>query len=140
MRFRLTRALAVAAAVAIILAALVIAQASSINEDTPSQQELATSWTQYDHSTRMAPAELQAWTEAQGHADNPTEPPAPLAAPSRPAEPNGEVRTLVISLGALAALVGVGGLARLAVRRVGRRPRVDRGPRMDRRPQVGQPA
>jgi hypothetical protein len=145
MMFRLTRALVVAATVAMILAVLVVAQASSVNQDTPSQQELAQRWNGYYHSTRMAPAQLETRVEAQGRSDNPTRSPAPLAAPSRQTEATGEVRALVISLAALAALVGVGGLAGLAARRAGRGPRVDRGPRtdrprVDRGPRVGQPA
>jgi hypothetical protein len=123
-----------------ILAALVVVQGSSDYEDTPTQQQLAERRNAYYHSTRTAPAALKAQTEAQGRPDNLTEPPAPVAAPPRPTGPNGEARTLVVSLVALAALVGVGGLARLAARSTGRDPRVAREPRVDRGPRVGQPA
>jgi hypothetical protein len=122
------------------LAALVVVQGSSDYEDSPTQQELAGRWNEYYHATRMAPAALEARTGAQGRPDNLTEPPAPVAAPPWPTGPDGEARTLIVSLVALAAFVGVGGLARLAARGTGRGPRVARGPRVDRGPRAGQPA
>jgi hypothetical protein len=140
MMSRHTRALVVGAAVAMILAALVVLQSSSDYEDTPAQRELAQRWNEDDHSTRMAPAALGARAEAQGRSDDLTEPPAEVTAPPRATGPNGEARTLVVSLVTLAALAGVGGLARLAIRRTGRGPRPARAPRIDRGPRVGQPA
>ena len=64
------------------------------------QRELSERWTYYYHATRMAPAELRAWMQPQDRFDTPTEPPAQVPAPVRPAEPSGQPGWLVVSLGA----------------------------------------
>ena len=89
--------------------------------DDATQRELAERWTYYYHATRMSPAELEAWMQAQQRATTATQPPAPVP----PAEPRGQPGWLIISLGMLAAaLAVVAGLAVLAARRANRRARV----------------
>jgi hypothetical protein len=89
------------------------------------QQKLAVRWTYYYHATQMSPAELKAWMQAKERGDTPTEPPAQVPAPVRPAEPSGQPAWLVVSLGGLsAALALVAGLALVAARRANRRARV----------------
>jgi hypothetical protein len=89
------------------------------------QRELSERWAYYYHATRMSPAELQAWLQAQDRAGTSTEPPAPVTAPVRPAEPAGQPGWLVVSLGGLAAVLAlVAGLAVLAARRASRRAQV----------------
>ena len=89
------------------------------------QRELSERWTYYNHATQMSPAELKAWLQAQDRADTPTEPPAQVPAPVRPAEPSGQRDWLVLTLGVLsAALALVAGLAVLAARRASRRLRI----------------
>ena len=89
------------------------------------QRELSERWTYYYHATRMAPAELRAWMQPQDRSDTPTEPPAQVPDPVRPAEPSGQPAWLVVSLGGLAAaLAVVAGLAVLATRRANRRAQV----------------
>jgi hypothetical protein len=136
---KLTRALTVTALVATMtLAGVTVAQAteagaveqfgrgeSVVREqpttDDATQRELAERWTYYYHATRMSPAELKAWMQAQQRANTAMQPPAPVPA----AEPSGQPGWLVISLGMLAAaLAVVAGLAVLAARRANRRARV----------------
>jgi hypothetical protein len=89
------------------------------------RRELAERWTYYYHATRMAPAELKAWMQAQERADASIETPAQAPAPAQPTEPSRQPGWLVVSLGMLAAaLAVVAGLAVLAARRANRRARV----------------
>jgi hypothetical protein len=103
-----------------------VAHAQANDQDPTTQRELAENWNYYQQATRVPPAELQAWLQAQDRADTPTEPPAPVPAPRRPPEPSGQPGWLVVSLGGLAAVLAVvAGLALLAARRANRRARVE---------------
>jgi hypothetical protein len=85
------------------------------------QRELSERWTYYYHATQMSPAELKAWLQAKERADNPTQVPVPV----QPDQPTAQPGWLVVSLGALAAVLAfVAGLALLAARRATRRARV----------------
>jgi hypothetical protein len=89
--------------------------------DDATQRELAERWTYYYHATRMSPAKLKSWMEAKQRTDNPTPTPTPL----QPDQPTGQPGWLVVSLGALAAVLAlVAGLALVAARRATRRARV----------------
>jgi hypothetical protein len=73
----------------------------------------------------MSPAELKAWMQAKDRPDTSTEPPSQVPAPVRPPGPSGQPLWLVVSLGALAAVLAlVAGLALLAARRANRRAQV----------------
>jgi hypothetical protein len=89
--------------------------------DDATQRELAERWNYYYQATRMSPAELKAWLQAKERADNPTQVPVPV----QPDQPTAQPGWLVVSLGALAAVLAfVAGLALLAARRATRRARV----------------
>jgi hypothetical protein len=88
------------------------------------QREVSERSTYYYHATRMSPAELKAWSQAKDGPTTPTEPPAQVPAPVRPAEPSGHPDWLVLTLAVLsAALALVAGLAVVAARRASRRLR-----------------
>ena len=70
------------------------------------QRALSERWTYYYHATRMSPAELRAWMQAQDRADTLAEPPARVTAPRRPPEPSGQRDWLVLTLGTRTTRVG----------------------------------
>jgi hypothetical protein len=97
------------------------AQAGQPTTNDATQRELAERWNYYYQATRMSPAELKAWLQAKERADNPTQVPVPV----QPDQPTAQPGWLVVSLGALAAVLAfVAGLALLAARRATRRARV----------------
>ena len=113
------------------------AQAQTAADDA-TQRALAEKWNYYYQSTRVPPAELKAWMQAQKQptiADDTQRPPTeaevgeswrhPVNVPVRPAEPIGHPVSLVAWLGLLAAVLALAaGLAVLAVRRAGRKVQV----------------
>jgi hypothetical protein len=89
------------------------------------QRELSDRWTYYSHATQMSPAELKAWVQARDRAGTPTAKTHQVPAPVRPDQPSGQPLWLVVTLGALAAVLAiVAGLALLAARRANRRAQV----------------
>jgi hypothetical protein len=89
------------------------------------QRELSDRWTYYSHATQMSPAELRAWVQARDRAGTPTAKTHQVPAPVRPDQPSGQPLWLVVTLGALAAVLAiVAGLALLAARRANRRAQV----------------
>jgi hypothetical protein len=93
--------------------------------DDATQQKLAERWNYYYQATRMSLAELKAWMQAQQRTRNFNPPAAQVPTPLQPDQPTAQPGWLVVSLGALAAVLAfVAGLALVAARRATRRARV----------------
>ena len=88
------------------------------------QRELSERWTYY-HATRMSPADLKVWLQAQQRTHNFTPPAAQAPAPAPHAQRSGQPDWLVVALGMLAAALAIiAALAVVAARRANRRARV----------------
>jgi hypothetical protein len=88
------------------------------------QRELSERWTYY-HATRMSPADLKAWLQAQQDTRNFTPPAAQAPDSVQPDQQSGQPVWLVAALAALLVVLAVvAGLAMMAARRANRRARV----------------